>query len=129
MPAVREWVDPAGVPVRVLTRRSPGRWKDLFFAMEVAWALWRDRNRYDVVYFLMQGLHLTTGLPCEKLFWMPNPVNTDEFQPAPPNEIAPWRVRHGISPQSTVAIYLGRLSHEKGLPSGRHGFGAGFCGE
>ena len=149
--------------------------------MEVAWALWRDRNRYDVVYFLMQGLHLAAGLPVaralgkpivmkisgsgiipvmahsrmgrlelkwlakwaarvmllnkgmfdeaiasglprEKLFWMPNPVNTDEFQPAQPNEIAPWRERHGIPPQSTVAIYVGRLSHEKGLTNLLRGF-------
>src|SRR5579872_3808614 len=63
MPPVREWIDPAGVPVRILTRRSRGRAKDLVFALEVAWAIWRDRNRYDVVYFLMQGLHLAAGLP------------------------------------------------------------------
>ena len=69
MPAVREWVDPAGVPVRILTRRSRGRWKDLFFAMEVAWALWRDRNRYDVVYFLMQGLHLADRLAGGSRAW------------------------------------------------------------
>ncbi|MCU1337780.1 MAG: hypothetical protein JWO19_3361 [Bryobacterales bacterium] len=181
MPAVRYWVDPAGVPVRILTRSSRGRWRDLFFAMEVAWALWRDRNRYNVVYFLMQGLHLATGLPVarglgkpivmkisgsgiiplmvnsrvgrlelkwlanwasrvmllnegmfeeaiasglprEKLFWMPNPVDADEFQPARQNEIAPWRERHGIPPQSTVAIYVGRLSHEKGLTHLLRGF-------
>jgi len=186
MPALREWVDPAGVPVRILTRRSRGRWKDLFFAIGVAWALWRDRKRYDVVYFLMQGLHLAAGLPVaralgkpivmkisgsgiipimvnsrlgrlelkwlakwasrvmllnegmfdeamagglprEKLFWMPNPVDTDEFQPAQPDEIAPWRERHGIPPQSTVAIYVGRLSHEKGLTQLLRGFAKAAC--
>ena len=181
MPAVREWVDSAGVPVRILTRHSRGRWRDFFFAMEVAWALWRDRNRYDVVYFLMQGLHLATGLPVarllgkpivmkvsgsgliplmrnsrigrlelkwlakwaarlmvlndgmfeeaiagglpqQKIVWMPNPVDTDEFRPAHPNETASWRERHGISPQSTVAIYVGRLSREKGLTELLRGF-------
>lgn len=181
MPAVREWVDPAGVPVRILTHRSRGQWKDLFFAMEVAWALWRDRSHYDVVYFLMQGLHLATGLPVaralgkpivmkisgsgiipvmrnsragrlelkwlakwasrvmllnegmfeeaiasglprRKLFWMPNPVDTDEFRPAHPDEIASWRKRNGIPPQSTVGIYVGRLSHEKGLTNLLRGF-------
>jgi glycosyltransferase involved in cell wall biosynthesis len=63
MPEVRNWIDPAGVPVSILTRRSRGRLKDWFFAAEVAWAIWSRRNSYDVVYFLMQGLHLAAGLP------------------------------------------------------------------
>ena len=63
MPELRDWIDPAGVPVRILTRRSRGRAKDFVFAFEVAWAIWSGRKRYDVVYFLMQGLHLAAGLP------------------------------------------------------------------
>ena len=63
MPPVRDWVDPAGVPVRILTRKSRGRARDMTFATEVAWAIWNGRKRYDVVYFLMQGLHLAAGLP------------------------------------------------------------------
>jgi len=181
MPPVRDWVDPAGVPVRVLTHRSRGRWKDLLFALEVGWALWHERNHYDVVYFLMQGLHLAVGLPVarwlgkpivmkfsgsgiipvmrdsrvgrlelkwlakwaarimvlndgmleeavscglprQKLAWMPNPVDTDEFRPSHPNEIALWREQHGLPPQSTIAIYVGRLSHEKGLTQLLRGF-------
>ncbi len=72
MPAVRDWIDPAGVPVRILTRRSRGRVKDLVFALEVAWAIWRGRKRYDVVYFLMQGLHLAAGLPVSH--WLGKPI-------------------------------------------------------
>lgn len=71
MPAVRDWVDPAGVPVRILTRKSRGRLKDLIFAFEVAWAIWRERNNYQIVYFLMQGLHLATGLPVARLLKKP----------------------------------------------------------
>ena len=63
MPPLRDWVDPAGVPVTILTRSSRGRWKDLVFASEVAYAIWSRRRNYDVVYFLMQGLHLAAGLP------------------------------------------------------------------
>ena len=63
MPPVCDWVDPEGVPVTILTRRSRGRWKDMIFAAGVAWSIWRGRKRYDVVYFLMQGLHLAAGLP------------------------------------------------------------------
>jgi glycosyltransferase involved in cell wall biosynthesis len=32
------------------------------FAGEVAWAVWHGRRNYDIVYFLMQGLHLASGL-------------------------------------------------------------------
>jgi glycosyltransferase involved in cell wall biosynthesis len=72
MPPVRDWVDPAGVPVRILTRRSRGRAKDFVFALEVAWAIWSGRRRYDVVYFLMQGLHLAAGLPVAH--WLGKPI-------------------------------------------------------
>ena len=181
MPPLREWVDPAGVPVRILTRSSRGLWKDIAFALEVAWAIWKDRSRYDVVYFLMQGLHLAAGLPVarvlrkpivmkfggsgvipymrrsragrvelgwlrkwaarlmvlndgmideavadgfprEQLFWMPNPVDTGEFRAAQPGEAAAWRTRYGIRANACVAIYVGRLSREKGLPGLLRGF-------
>lgn len=71
MPERRRWIDPAGVPVRILTRRSRGRWKDLLFAVQTAWILWMDRKQYDVVYFLMQGLHLAAGLPVARLLGKP----------------------------------------------------------
>ncbi len=71
MPELRHWVDPEGVPVEILTRNSRGRWKDVVFAVEVAWRLWRDRNRYELVYFLMQGLHLATGLWVARLLGKP----------------------------------------------------------
>ncbi len=66
MPPVRDWMDPAGVPVRILTRTSQGRWKHALFALRVAWTIWRERHNYDLVYFLMQGLHLATGLPAAR---------------------------------------------------------------
>ena len=72
MPPLRDWIDPVHVPVRILTRHSRGRFKDVVFAVEVAWTLWRDRDRYDVVYFLMQGLQLLAGLPVAK--WLGKPI-------------------------------------------------------
>ena len=175
MPPVRHWVDPAGVPVRILTRRARGRWKDILFACRVAWALWSERRNYDIVYFLMQGLHLAAGLPVaralrkpivmkfggsgvigmmrrsragrveldwlrrwaarlmilndgmmreaiedgfprEQMLWMPNPVDTDEFRPGTPAEMAGLRARYAIPEEAVVAVYVGRLSQEKGLP-------------
>lgn len=63
MPPLRDWIDPAGVPVTILTHRSRGRWKDWVFAGEVSRFIRSQRRSYDVVYFLMQGLHLAAGLP------------------------------------------------------------------
>lgn len=182
MPAVRDWIDPVGVPVTILTRRSRGRWKDIVFALGVAWTIWRRRKTTDVIYFLMQGLHVAAGLPVarlagkrivmkisgdgivsamqrsragrlelgwlrqwavpvmllnesmireamaagfprEQLVWMPNPVDVDEFRPAGSGEVARLRQRFGLPAGATVAIYVGRLSAEKGLP----GLVRGFC--
>lgn len=63
MPAVREWADPEGVPVKILTRSARGLSKNFLFAWQVARELWRERRNYQIVYFLMQGLHLAAGLP------------------------------------------------------------------
>lgn len=71
MPPLRDWVDSAGVSVTILTRRSEGVRKHWVFATEVAWALWARRNSYDLVYFLMQGLHLLTGLAATRLLGKP----------------------------------------------------------
>jgi glycosyltransferase involved in cell wall biosynthesis len=144
------------------------------FAIRVAWEIWRGRDRYEVVYFLMQGLHLATGLLVshlarratvvkiagstvipmmrrsragrielnwmqkwkvplmvlndgmvqeglddgfsrEQLIWMPNPVDTDVFRPPRPGESEDWRASRGIPATAPVAVYVGRLSREKGL--------------
>jgi glycosyltransferase involved in cell wall biosynthesis len=181
MPPMRDWVDPAGVPVRILTRGARGRWKDIQFAWRVAWTLWRERRHYDIVYFLMQGLHLAAGLPVaralekpivmkvggsgviprmrlsragrfeldwlrrwaervlilndgmveeaveegfarERILWMPNPVDTEQFRPAAPEEVARLRATFGIPAAALVTVYVGRLSHEKGLPEMLRGF-------
>jgi glycosyltransferase involved in cell wall biosynthesis len=71
MPDAPRWVDPLGVPVRIFARRSAGPWKDRAFALAVAWTLIRERRRYQVVYFLMQGLHLAAGLPVARLLRKP----------------------------------------------------------
>jgi glycosyltransferase involved in cell wall biosynthesis len=181
MPPQRDWVDPAGVPVRILADRARGRWKDLVFACGVAWTLWRERRNYRIVYFLMQGLHLAAGLPVARalgkpvvmkfggsgvipmmrgsragrielawlrrwaarllvlnegmlreaiedgfpraqMLWMPNPVDTSQFRPSEAEEAARLRAGFGIPPEALVAVYVGRLSHEKGLPSLLRGF-------
>ena len=145
MPDVSFWTDPAGVPVRIFGRHRLAR--DYAFALGVARTLFRERRRYQIVYLLMQGLHLAAGLPVarllgkpvvmkvsgsgittsmrgswlgrlelrflrrwarrvmilnpgmaeeaaaagldpDRLLWMPNPVDTDEFAPPPTRSTA-----------------------------------------
>jgi glycosyltransferase involved in cell wall biosynthesis len=71
MPQAANWEDPYGVPVRTFGRgwEAPGR--DRIFALGVAWMLWKERGNYDLVYFLMQGLHLAAGLPVARLLHKP----------------------------------------------------------
>jgi glycosyltransferase involved in cell wall biosynthesis len=67
MPPLRNWTDPAGVPVRLYAASSNGVMKDVMFSISVAWLLIRERHNYQAVYFLMQGLHLAAGLPVARL--------------------------------------------------------------
>lgn len=176
MPDTARWLDPAGVPVRIFARRARGRLKDWGFALGVAWTLFRERRNYQLVYFLMQGVHLATGLPVarglgkpivmkisgsgiatmmrgfwvgrlelrwlnkwarrvmilnsgieaeavaagidrERLLWMPNPIDTDEFVPCSEAVRRGLRGRFRIPAGAGVVIYVGRLAPEKELSS------------
>lgn len=174
MPEVSEWVDPCGLRVRLYGSGSP-TWRDRTYALGVAWTLFKERRDYDVVYFLMQGLHLATGLPVARLLgkpivmkfscsgiiadmskswmgrleiallkrwaskilvlnpgmaeealqagfdqarlgWMPNPVDTDYFRPCSAAERAQCRRELGIGEDVPLAVFIGRLDHQKKLP-------------
>jgi glycosyltransferase involved in cell wall biosynthesis len=71
MPPVRDWIDPEGVPVRIYAGRWKGGMKDIVFALRTAGMLFRERRNYQLVYFLMQGLHLAAGLPVAKFLGKP----------------------------------------------------------
>ena len=176
MPPLRDWVDPEGVPVRIYAGRWKGAMKDIIFALRVAGMLLWERRNYQLVYFLMQGLHLAAGLPvatalrkpilmkvggsgviplmtrsragrvelqwlrqwahrimilnqgmyqeaieegfpANQLYWMPNPVDTDEFAPCNEEQRLKGRTRFGIPHTALVILYCGRLVPEKALPS------------
>jgi glycosyltransferase involved in cell wall biosynthesis len=71
MPPVRDWIDPKGVPVRIYAKCGKGLVKNALFALQVAAMLIRERESYDFVYFLMQGMHLAFGLPVARLLRKP----------------------------------------------------------
>ena len=74
MPEAEAWEDSYGTPVKQLGRGWPGALRGYGYALGVAWEIWRRRGQYEVVYFLMTGLQLATGLPaarlCGKTIWM-----------------------------------------------------------
>ena len=57
------------------------------------------------------------GLAPERLLWMPNPVDTEEFSPCDPTQREALRAELGIGPQALVALFVGRLAPEKEIPS------------
>ncbi len=71
MPEAGTWLDEYGTPVRSSGRGWSETWRGRAFAWSVAGHLWRVRRRVQVVYFLMQGLHLATGLPICRLLGLP----------------------------------------------------------
>ncbi|MBV8829852.1 MAG: glycosyltransferase family 4 protein [Acidobacteriaceae bacterium] len=58
----------------------------------------------------------SVGLPEHLLDWMPNPVDTDRFRPAEPEQRRVLRARFGIAPEQVVILFVGRLAPEKELP-------------
>jgi glycosyltransferase involved in cell wall biosynthesis len=67
MPAVRDWIDPEGVPVRIYAGHWQGWMRDFVFGLRVGAMLLWERRQYQIAYFLMQGFHLATGLPAARL--------------------------------------------------------------
>jgi glycosyltransferase involved in cell wall biosynthesis len=55
------------------------------------------------------------GFSPDQIRLMPNPVDTNEFSPAAPEEFAQLRKQFGIPQIGAVVMYCGRLSAEKGL--------------
>jgi glycosyltransferase involved in cell wall biosynthesis len=56
------------------------------------------------------------GLGTEKLGWMPNPVDTDQFRPCAAEERRRLRQELGVGPDVPVTVFVGRLGPEKRLP-------------
>lgn len=60
---------------------------------------------------------VAAGLDRDRLLWMPNPIDTDEFAPCSANMRAEVRERLRIPARAAAVIYVGRLAPEKELAS------------
>jgi glycosyltransferase involved in cell wall biosynthesis len=57
---------------------------------------------------------LTAGLARERVHYVPNPVDTERFSPATPEERRRLRARLRVGEEDVLAVFVGRLSREKG---------------
>jgi glycosyltransferase involved in cell wall biosynthesis len=58
---------------------------------------------------------------------MPNPVDTDQFRPGSPAEVAELRRKAEIPETAPVVVYTGRLAPEKNIPDLLHAFKLVLC--
>jgi glycosyltransferase involved in cell wall biosynthesis len=59
---------------------------------------------------------LEVGIRREQLGWMPNPVDTDHFAPCSVEERILLRQALKVGAETPVAVFVGRLDHQKKLP-------------
>jgi glycosyltransferase involved in cell wall biosynthesis len=58
---------------------------------------------------------LEAGVTAERVHYLPNPVDTRTFSPVDPDARRQMRKRMGLPDELVVAIFVGRLSREKGV--------------
>jgi glycosyltransferase involved in cell wall biosynthesis len=79
---------------------------------------WLKKWAYRVM-ILNEGMQqeaASAGLSPHQLYWMPNPVDTEEFCPPTPSEKTGLREKLGMPANAPILLYCGRLAPEKALP-------------
>jgi len=84
-----------------------GRWQLM--------SLLRKADRVIVVNEEVHSLLASQGAPVDQVAFIPNAVNVDYFQRTHPDEKRKARLRLGIPTEKPVIVYVGRLSHLKGV--------------
>ena len=82
--------------------------------LEIRW-LRKWAHRIMILNEGMRAEALAVHLPADRLVWMPNPVDTEQFSPVPDAERYELRAQHNLPPGAFVIIYTGRLAPEKSL--------------
>ena len=87
-------------------------------ARVASWPVRRAYTLADGVACISKGITreaIGAGVPADRLFDVPNTVDTNRFHPAEPGEIARRRVELGWPADRPLGIFVGRLSNEKGI--------------
>ena len=84
------------------------------FARRMAAVLYRRTNALACISRAIEREALAAGLPRDRVFYVPNPVDTTRFSPASADERRRLRASLGVGDTDVVAVFVGRLSREKG---------------
>ncbi len=83
-------------------------------------------RRTDALACISRGIEreaLAAGLPRDRVHYIPNPVDTERFSPATPEERRRLRASLRVADDEVLAVFVGRLSREKGAVELRDGLG------
>ncbi len=103
---IRAWLSGAGIS------------RDGALANAATWPVRALYGRVDAIGCISRGIEreaLEAGIPRARVHYLPNPVDTKLFAPATPEEWRQLRDRLGLSPDAVIALFVGRLSREKGV--------------
>lgn len=78
-------------------------------------AMLRLADRVIVVNREVRDYLQTLGIPAERVVWIPNGVDVQQFCPASPVQKAQARVQLRLGETERVVLYVGRLEHMKGV--------------
>ena len=95
MPVASRWTDPFGVPVRMYGK-APGKAADYQYAAGVVWTMLQNARQFDLIYFLMAGVHVAAGVPVARMLGIPSIMKfagSNDLQDALHCTIGPLEVR------------------------------------
>jgi glycosyltransferase involved in cell wall biosynthesis len=78
-------------------------------------ALYRRADAIACISRALMAEAVAAGVPADRVHYLPNPVDTRRFSPASPDERVALRARLGVGADEVVAVFVGRLSREKGI--------------
>lgn len=76
--------------------------------------LYRRTNALACISRAIEREALSAGVPAERVHYVPNPVDTERFSPATPDERRRIRALLQVGDDEVLAVFVGRLSREKG---------------
>ena len=103
---IRDWLGRAGVS------------RDGAMADALTWPARALYGRADAIGCISRGIEretLDAGVSRQRVHYLPNPVDTQVFSPVAPDVRHRIRERLGLPQASLVAVFVGRLSREKGV--------------
>ncbi len=113
---VRDWLAHVGVS------------RDGAVAGAMTWPARALYGRADAIGCISRGIEretLDAGVLRERVHYLPNPIDTRLFSPPAPDVRRQIRTQFGLPAGVIVAVFVGRLSREKGRDRTRPGLGAG----